>query len=165
MPNFQSYDIFQLTEDAMWKFVNVNCAAALQMSRIVLPGMISRSRGAIVNISSAASLGPLPVQCVYSATKIFEDYFGLGLGFEIKDTGVVVQTVNPCVVLTKINQEFKSFKGRKPNLFMPGPKKYAKHALSTLGFAEQTSGDWPHGLQATILGKNNSTIFLLTPKF
>ena len=42
------------------------------MSRILLPKMVGRGGGVIVNISSSASLWPLPEMSVYSATKVRE---------------------------------------------------------------------------------------------
>ncbi len=134
----------------LWDYVNINCGAVLQMSRIVLPGMISRSRGAIINISSSSSQGPCPLMSVYSATKSFEDHFGLAVGYEVKDKGVTIQTINPCQVKTRMVEQI--FHEHPANLMIPEPAKFARHALSTLGFAEQTTGYWPHGILSIVIG-------------
>ena len=46
------------------------CVCALQMTGIVLPGMLERKRGTIINISSAAGLRPMPFFTTYSASKV-----------------------------------------------------------------------------------------------
>ena len=46
------------------------CVCALQMTSIVLPGMLERKRGTIINISSAAGLRPMPFFTTYSASKV-----------------------------------------------------------------------------------------------
>ena len=43
------------------------------MCRLVLPGMESRGRGAVINLASSAALHPLPLQAVYAATKVSSD--------------------------------------------------------------------------------------------
>ena len=58
------------SEDVIWQHVNVNIASVLMMTRAVLPGMISRRRGLIINMSSIAGYQPLPLMGVYSASKV-----------------------------------------------------------------------------------------------
>lgn len=74
-----------VTEEEIWSFVNVNVASVVAMTKIVLPQMLARKRGAIVNISSGASLHPFPLSTVYSATKVSVSY----LNFYIKLHGQV----------------------------------------------------------------------------
>ena len=57
-------------EDKVWQHVRVNIAAVLMMTRAVLPGMIKRRRGLIINMSSIAAYKPLPLMGVYSASKV-----------------------------------------------------------------------------------------------
>lgn len=53
-----------------WELINVNVGAVTMMSKIVLPGMVARGRGALVNVSSGSELQPLPLMAVYAATKV-----------------------------------------------------------------------------------------------
>eukprot|EP00069_Balaena_mysticetus_P016210 bmy_10489T0 len=46
------------------------CFSLLQMTWLVLPGMVERSKGAILNISSASGMYPVPLLTMYSATKV-----------------------------------------------------------------------------------------------
>lgn len=57
-------------EDKVWQHVRVNIAAVLMLTRAVLPGMIKRRRGLIINMSSSAAAKPLPLMGVYSASKV-----------------------------------------------------------------------------------------------
>ena len=58
-------------EDKVWQHVRVNIAAVLMMTRAVLPGMIKRRRGLVINMSSIAAYKPLPLMGVYSASKVY----------------------------------------------------------------------------------------------
>ncbi|NXY49179.1 HSDL1 protein, partial [Ceuthmochares aereus] len=68
---FYSYpDYFtNLSEDILWDMINVNITSANMMTRIVLPGMVEKKRGAIVNVSSASCCQPTPMLTAYGASK------------------------------------------------------------------------------------------------
>lgn len=59
-----------LTSDKIWELINVNIGAANMMVHMVLPGMVQRKKGAIVNISSLSCLQPTPLITAYSASKV-----------------------------------------------------------------------------------------------
>ncbi|XP_009872513.1 PREDICTED: estradiol 17-beta-dehydrogenase 12, partial [Apaloderma vittatum] len=73
------------------KMINVNIVSVCKMTRLVLPGMLERSKGVILNIASAAGMYPTPLLTLYSATKAFVDYFSQGLHAEYKSKGIIVQ--------------------------------------------------------------------------
>lgn len=58
-------------EDEIWNLINVNVGAVTMMSKIVLPQMVKRRQGAIVNVSSGSELQPLPLMAIYAATKVY----------------------------------------------------------------------------------------------
>lgn len=60
----------EVPESTVWDLVNVNVGATTHMTKLVLPGMQKRKRGAIVNVSSSAELQPMPLLAVYAATKV-----------------------------------------------------------------------------------------------
>ena len=66
------------TKEKMWNMINVNIGAMTMMSKIVLPRMEAKKKGAIINVSSAASFGPNPFLTMYSATKAYVDFFSRG---------------------------------------------------------------------------------------
>lgn len=62
----------EVPESTVWDLINVNVGAVTHMTKLVLPGMRNRRRGAIVNVSSSAELQPLPLLAIYAATKVNE---------------------------------------------------------------------------------------------
>lgn len=73
-------DIFDnLSEEEIWKIINVNIGAVTQMSRMVIPLMKKNRRGVIVNVSSGTEAQPLPLMIVYSSSKVFVKNFSLGM--------------------------------------------------------------------------------------
>ncbi|NXN99836.1 DHB12 reductase, partial [Rhinopomastus cyanomelas] len=127
------------------KMININIMSVCKMTRLVLPGMLERSRGAILNISSASGMYPAPLLSLYSATKAFVDYFSRGLHAEYKSKGVIVQSVLPFYVATKMS------KIRKPTFDKPSPETYVRAALGTVGLQSRTNGCLPHALLGWIL--------------
>jgi short-subunit dehydrogenase len=77
------------------QIIRVNLTGLMSLTRIVLPGMIERSAGHIVNVASVAGLVPVPYNTVYSATKHAVIGFSRSLRLELKDQGVGVSVVSP----------------------------------------------------------------------
>ena len=94
--DFASTDIGQNIQ-----LVNVQLAAALQLTRVVLPEMITRRSGRILNVASVYSFSPVPFQSVYAACKAFLLSFSCALQNEIKGTGVTVSLFCPGVTQTE----------------------------------------------------------------
>ncbi|XP_032829427.1 inactive hydroxysteroid dehydrogenase-like protein 1 [Petromyzon marinus] len=135
-------------EEQLWQLVNVNMAAAMLMTRLLLPGMLERGRGAVVNVSSGSCLKPTPYMAAYAATKAFVESWSCSLSRECAGSGVAVQTLIPFYVATRMTAPGRFF--RRPWLFVPSAEEYARHAVSTLGVARRTTGYWPHTLQMWI---------------
>lgn len=57
-------------EAKLWAHVRVNMLAVVMMTRLVLPAMVRRKRGLLVNLSSIAAYQPLPLMGLYSASKV-----------------------------------------------------------------------------------------------
>lgn len=60
----------EMSENDIWDMINVNIGAMSMMTRIVLPSMLRRQRGAIVNLSSLSAMKPIPLLGMYAATKV-----------------------------------------------------------------------------------------------
>merc|ERR1712167_493680 len=88
--------------------VRVNVDSVLMMTRMILPGMEQRQRGAVVNISTASALLPSPLLAVYSGTKSFVELFTRGLAVEYKSKGIDVQVQSPPYITTKLAKIRKS---------------------------------------------------------
>lgn len=77
------------------QMIAVNVDATYHLTRLVLPAMIARGSGLIINISSIAARLPIQGIAVYSASKAFVDAFSVALGRELKGSGVRVAVVRP----------------------------------------------------------------------
>lgn len=80
--------------------LRVNIEALTHLTHLLLPGMIESGRGAVVNVSSLASLLPIPDFAVYAATKAYVTSFSEALGIELKEYGIPVLAVCPGPVHT-----------------------------------------------------------------
>ena len=111
------------------------------MTRLVLPGMLSQKRGAIINISSAAGVTTSPLLAQYGAAKSYVEMFSRALNAELKDKGIHVQCQIPLFVATKLA------KIRKASLTVASPSGYARAAVAAIGYETVVSPFWSHALQ------------------
>ncbi|KAG7161168.1 inactive hydroxysteroid dehydrogenase-like protein 1 [Homarus americanus] len=139
----------QVTESSIWGHVNVNMASVPAMTHLLLPGMLTKGRGAVVNIASITAIYPAPLLGIYAASKSFVDSFSQGLEWECRGSGVTIQTLTPGLVTTNMTK-FSSLL-HKTNVFSPSPATFAYHAVNTLGYARRTTGYWAHGIQLFVL--------------
>jgi short-subunit dehydrogenase len=87
-------------EDAV-STVALNVTALMRLTKAVLPAMLSRNAGAIVNVASVLAVHALPLSSLYSGTKAFVLNFSHGLQQELAGTGVRVQVVLPAGTATE----------------------------------------------------------------
>jgi 3-hydroxy acid dehydrogenase/malonic semialdehyde reductase len=80
------------------EMVDTNIKGLMTMTRAVLPGMVARDRGHVVNIGSTAAHWPYPGANVYGATKAFVHQFSLNLRSDLLGTKVRVTVVDPGMV-------------------------------------------------------------------
>lgn len=77
------------------QMVDTNCKGLVYCTRAVLPGMVSRGRGHVVNLGSVAGSYPYPGGNAYGATKAFVHQFSLNLRSDLHGTGVRVTSIEP----------------------------------------------------------------------
>ncbi|XP_052579803.1 very-long-chain 3-oxoacyl-CoA reductase isoform X2 [Peromyscus californicus insignis] len=131
-------------DNTIKKLININVLSVCKVTRLVLPGMVERSKGVILNISSASGMLPVPLLTIYSATKAFVDFFSQCLHEEYKSKGIFVQSVLPYFVATKLA------KIRKPTLDKPAAETFVKSAIRTVGLQSRTTGYVIHALMGSI---------------
>lgn len=119
-------------------------APVLFMTRMVLPQMVQKERGAILNVSSITALRPLPLMGAYSASKVFIDSFTQSLDRKYRSKGIIVQSLLPSYVVTRLTG-FSTFL-RSANFIVPDPEAYASNAVRTIGYSHRTTGFWSHGI-------------------
>jgi uncharacterized protein len=102
---FGSYGPFhRLPLERELAMVDLNVRALVALTGALLPGMLDRGQGAIVQIASTTSFQPVPYMAVYAATKAFVLNFSEAVAHECKGTGVQVLTVCPGHTPTEFQQ-------------------------------------------------------------
>jgi short-subunit dehydrogenase len=95
------------------QMVEVNCTALLYLTHRILPGMMARGRGGILNVSSSAGLHFLPGMAAYAATKNFVTAFTEGVRIEARLGGVVMSQLCPGPVATEFEEVASNIPGLK----------------------------------------------------
>jgi 3-hydroxy acid dehydrogenase/malonic semialdehyde reductase len=84
--------------DGWEQMIETNCTGLVYMTRALLPGMVQRGRGHVVNMGSIAATYPYPGGNVYGASKAFVHQFSLGLRADLHGTGVRVTCIEPGLI-------------------------------------------------------------------
>ncbi|MDJ0877346.1 MAG: SDR family NAD(P)-dependent oxidoreductase [Halieaceae bacterium] len=95
---FDSLDI-----DDQQAMVDVHITATMALTRAALPYMRELGGGAIINVSSLASFGPVPMAAVYAASKGFLNLFSESLQKEVADAGIRVQSLCPGYTMSEFH--------------------------------------------------------------
>lgn len=93
----------------------LNVATLTLITRHLLPPMIAKHHGAILNVSSSAGFLPIPLSAVYAATKAYVTSFSEALRAELYGTGVSVCALCPGPVVTEFQQVAKR-EGVQPDI-------------------------------------------------
>jgi 3-hydroxy acid dehydrogenase/malonic semialdehyde reductase len=89
--------------DEWEQMIDTNCRGLVVLTRALLPGMVERGRGHVVNIGSVAGTYPYPGGNVYGATKAFVHQFTLNLKADLIGTGVRVTSIEPAMAETEFS--------------------------------------------------------------
>jgi short-subunit dehydrogenase len=112
---------------------HVNVVALTDLTRALLPGMIERRRGRILNVASTAGFLPGPEMAVYYATKAYVVSFSLALAEEVAGSGVAITCVAPGTVpsgsRSRADQQGTRVIGRRP---MPSAADVAAFAYDAM---------------------------------
>ena len=126
-----SYDFpmyyHELSEERVDALIEVNVRSTAWMTYLVLPFMVERKRGAVVNIGSGASLQTNPLLAEYAAAKSFVEQLSEGLDVEYRGRGIRVQCHTPYFIVSKMS------KFRRPSLVVPSAEQYAKLLCNSIG--------------------------------
>jgi short-subunit dehydrogenase len=117
------------------RIIQVNVVAPTSLTRRLLPQMITRKRGAILNVSSSAGFLPIPGMAVYAASKAYVNSFSEALRAELRGTGVTVTALCPGPVHTEFGDAAKRPGGqpeRGPEFVYVSAEKTARDALAAV---------------------------------
>ncbi|CAG0879140.1 unnamed protein product [Darwinula stevensoni] len=130
-------------DKAYQDLILVNNMSLVRMTHMVLPGMVEKGKGIIINVSSLSAVSPIPLIATYAATKAFVDSFSRSLAWEYKSKGIHVHLVGPGFVYTKKTDQLLD----RPSLGAPTPDTFVRSDLRSITKIQVTSGYWLHNLQ------------------
>jgi 3-oxoacyl-[acyl-carrier protein] reductase len=131
---------WEAAPEQWWRVFEVNVLGAYLCSRAVIPGMIERGRGRIVNTGSGAGYLPGQSTTAYGASKAALYRFGEGLALQLANYGIPVFTISPGLVQTEMTGD------RFPDDAPWTPPELAPRLVRVLasGRADKLSGRYIH---------------------
>lgn len=124
--------------------VDCNINSMLAVTRAVLPAMVARRKGAVINMSSY-SAHCAPLLSVYGASKAFVIQWSSDLEMEYRDQGITLLCAAPYFVVSNMS------KIRRASITTPTADVYAASVLAQLGTTTFTYGYWAHDLVAFVM--------------
>jgi NAD(P)-dependent dehydrogenase (short-subunit alcohol dehydrogenase family) len=97
---------WELDPDEWWHVFEVDVLGIYLCCRAVIPGMIERGRGRIVNVASGSAYLPGPTDTAYSAAKAAVHRFSEGLANQLEPYGIPVFSISPGLVKTRMTEDF-----------------------------------------------------------
>jgi 3-oxoacyl-[acyl-carrier protein] reductase len=108
-----------LTPEEWEKIIQVNLMGVYNVTRVVLPGMIERKSGDIINISSSAGQKGAPVTSAYSASKFAVLGLTESLMLEVRKHNIRVTALTPSTVVTDLAIDTNLVSGNEENVMHP----------------------------------------------
>lgn len=127
--------------EAIEAIIKINVLNTLLFTRALLPGMVERKNGLILNLGSFSGETPIPLLQTYSASKSFLKAWSMALSAEVEHQGVQVQLLNTYFVVSKLSRR------KRATMFIPSPEDYVKAALRNAG---QTAFATPYPMHALL---------------
>ncbi|XP_038213363.1 very-long-chain 3-oxoacyl-CoA reductase-like [Zerene cesonia] len=127
-------------ERSISTMIKANMVSVTRMTGIVLPDMVKRGKGVVINIGSGSSVIPSPLLTVYAASKAYVDKFSEGLEMEYSKKGIIVQCVLPGFVCSNMSGI------RRSTWLAPTAKTFVKSSISLVGTTSKTTGYFPHAV-------------------
>jgi len=132
------------------ELLRLNIAALTQLTYWVLPQMLERQHGAIVNVSSLVAFQPVAYMPAYAASKAFSLHFSEALWAEVRDRGVTVMALCPGTTATGFFN-VAGVPGWLKKQRSQTPEQVVKAALKALEKRRQyTVTDWPNYLLSLV---------------
>ena len=154
--------------DALVNLVNLNVRAVTELTSLVLPGMVERGFGRILNVASLAAFQSVPSMAAYAASKAYVLALTEALSEELKGSGVTATALCPGITDTDMASEIQAGSAaaaKLPKQFVSDPADVAAEAYKALmagrvilvpGVPNQITAAWaqvtPHWLTRYITG-------------
>jgi len=145
----------QIMDQTIEDMININCLAQLRITKLILPGMMQRRNGLILNLGSFAGYIPSALLSVYSGTKGFLRLWSQSLAEEVKSKGVRVELLNTSYVVSSLS------KIRKPKWDTPTPNTFVDVVLRSVGIGYSEpflrAPYWAHALTQWVVDHVSTT--------
>ncbi|KAJ0095783.1 hypothetical protein Patl1_16820 [Pistacia atlantica] len=124
----------EVDEEVMQSLLKVNIDSVTWMTKSVLPIMIRKRKGAIVNLGSGSSavIPSSPLFTLYASTKCYMDQLSRSLYVEYKKYGIDVQVQVPAYCITRMTLRIAAMK--EPSLFIPTAEDFARASVRMIGY-------------------------------
>ncbi|XP_043248541.1 very-long-chain 3-oxoacyl-CoA reductase-like [Colletes gigas] len=142
-------------EKIYMSIVHCNVVIVTNMCRILLPQMVVRGKGVIVNVASVVAVLPSPLLTVFAATKAYIVKFTRDLQIEYARHGIIVQCLLPGTVTNHTTDSPRA------GWMVPTPEKYVQSAIKTIGKENVTTGFLHHSILIGII----KFTYRLSPNF
>lgn len=120
----------QLDEARLAQMLELNCVALTLLSRRVLPDMLARGHGGLLQVASVIGFTPTPYMTVYAASKAYVVAFNAALAQELKGSGVHCTALCPGSVATGFQARAGYELGAMERLSQMDPAAVAKIAVN-----------------------------------
>ncbi|KAF4132669.1 short chain dehydrogenase [Phytophthora infestans] len=97
-------DFIELKEKEIDELMTLDMLAMVKLTRAIVPQMVERKVGRVLNISSIAGAFAVPTAALYGSSKAFMTSFSQALSYELRSTGVTVTCVCPGPVNTNFSK-------------------------------------------------------------
>ena len=118
--------------------IDLNVAALVSLTHLLLPGMIARHSGTIINVASTAAFQAVPYMSTYAATKAFVLSFTEGLAGELVGSGLRVMALCPGPVRTEFQAVAHNEKAVLPSFVWVPAEKVVTGAIAAAASGRMT---------------------------
>lgn len=125
-------DFSTIEPDRHERLLQLNVVVLTSLTRRILPGMIRRRRGRVLNVGSISAFQPIPALALYAASKAFVLSLSESLSEELKGTGVTVTALCPGITRTEMldrAQDEHSMARDVPDLFLSDVEDVAREGF------------------------------------
>ncbi|MEW6705568.1 MAG: SDR family oxidoreductase [Pseudomonadota bacterium] len=132
--------------------IELNVTALTALTKRLLPGMVRRGRGRILNVASTAAFQPGPYMAVYYATKAYVLSYSEALAEELSSSGITVTALCPGPTATAFSQRAQAvdsalFKGKR----LPDASEVARYGVRALQRGRRVA---VHGCMNSLLAQS-----------
>jgi len=113
--------------------IRVNVKAPVELAGRLMPAMVRRGRGAVVNVASVAGFGPMAYTATYAATKAFLISWSEAVAAELRGSGVSVLCVCPGFTRTEFQETAGLDVGGVPGVLWMSAEAVADQAVAAIG--------------------------------